>query len=1001
MGVDQDSIVLTETVMLREDQAERADDCPRLPVWSPTADPSDSEEFTPFGPTGESAAYLVVGAAVLAALYGLSRSNYLLFHALVELFSISVAGSIFLITINSRRVIENGYLLFIGVGWLFVAGTDLVHTLAYKGMGAFAGDGADLPTQLWIGARYLQSISLVIAAFLVKRSVSVTVVFTGFATATAALFGSIFLGVFPACYVEGVGLTQFKIISEFFICGLLAAGLVLLIRVRRLFEETVFQLLAWSIALMIVSEIAFTLYTSVTGFWNFCGHILKVVAFFLVYKAIVETGLKKPFSLLLTDVRKEQEALRRSEKRFRKVFTDQGAIGMALTDEDGRWVEANPRLRDMVGYSADELEDLRSADLIHPDDAAADEADLRRLFAGEISNYSREVRFVRKDGSILWVNLTVSPMRDLETASPHALLTAENITERKVTAERLQWEMTMQSALAGLYEPLVARDSSIADVAAIVLEQAKSLTDSEHGYVSEIDPDTRDMTSHTLTFMMGESCRVAEKEGAVFPCGADGLYAKLWGHSLNTRQGFFTNAPRSHPSTGGIPEGHIPIRRFLSAPVTLGAQLVGQIALANPGRDYTERDLHAIERLAEFYALAIQRKRSEEALRKSEENFRQLAENIEEVFWSTLPGDPRRIAYLSPVFESVWGISREEVYTNPLRWRESVHPEDRDRVVALYTDFVENPGEYNIEYRLERPDGSVRWVWDRAFAIYDDDGGIYRIAGLAQDITQRVADQEKQAQLMEEIRHFAYIVSHDLRAPLTNLGGFCEELDYAMELLRPVVEDALPSLPEERRREVEIALREDFPEAVTFIKSSTGRMHGLIDAILKLSRLGRSELTIERIDMNALIRETLGMMAHQINQGGVTVHVDDLPDAHADRIAMEQITANLISNAIQYLDSDRPGRLEITGAGFSDETVIRVADNGIGIPEEHIGRIFEIFHRVGQTDAPGEGMGLSYVRTLVRRHGGRIWCESQPGVGSTFTFTIPRMREASNEERDA
>ncbi|MBI5212982.1 MAG: hypothetical protein HY957_06360 [Nitrospirae bacterium] len=145
--------------------------------------------------------------------------SFLLFHSIVEIFSIIIAGSIFMFTWNSRRFMDNSYLLFIGIAYLFVGGMDLLHTLAYKGMGVFQGYNANLPTQLWIAARYMQSISLLIAPLLIDRKLNVTFVFFYYALAATLLLGFVFQNIFPDCYIEGSGLTVFKKVSESVVSG--------------------------------------------------------------------------------------------------------------------------------------------------------------------------------------------------------------------------------------------------------------------------------------------------------------------------------------------------------------------------------------------------------------------------------------------------------------------------------------------------------------------------------------------------------------------------------------------------------------------------------------------------------------------------------------------------------------------------------------------------------------------------------------------------------------
>jgi signal transduction histidine kinase len=185
------------------------------------------------------------------------------------------------------------------------------------------------------------------------------------------------------------------------------------------------------------------------------------------------------------------------------------------------------------------------------------------------------------------------------------------------------------------------------------------------------------------------------------------------------------------------------------------------------------------------------------------------------------------------------------------------------------------------------------------------------------------------------------------------------------------------------------ALGQDIPEALGFIEASVTRMDHFINALLKLSRLGRTELVRVAVSMDALVQDTLETLAHQIEQRHVRVTVGSLPEVAADRTSMEQIMGNILNNAVLYLEPGRPGQIEISGEHGEGETIFRVHDNGRGIAPEDMDKIFAPFRRAGRQDVPGEGMGLAYVQTLVRRHGGRIWCESELGAGTTFTFTIP------------
>ena len=248
---------------------------------------------------------------VLLGLYITSFYNFLLFHSLAEIFSIVVSFTIFMIAWNSREYIENDYLIFIGVAYLFIGGIDLLHTLAYTGMGIFT-DYDYYATQLWIAARYMESLTLVGAfAFLHTNKKTSPHWFVLFYTVVSGLLVlSVFhWKIFPAMFVEGVGLTPVKIISEYIISTILVAGLVLLFRHKDHFEDKVFRYLAGSMVLTIFSELSFTFYVSVYGFSNMVGHYFKIFSFYLIYKALIETGMARPYDIIFRELIHKEEKL--------------------------------------------------------------------------------------------------------------------------------------------------------------------------------------------------------------------------------------------------------------------------------------------------------------------------------------------------------------------------------------------------------------------------------------------------------------------------------------------------------------------------------------------------------------------------------------------------------------------------------------------------------------------------------------------------------------------
>jgi signal transduction histidine kinase len=253
-----------------------------------------------------------------------------------------------------------------------------------------------------------------------------------------------------------------------------------------------------------------------------------------------------------------------------------------------------------------------------------------------------------------------------------------------------------------------------------------------------------------------------------------------------------------------------------------------------------------------------------------------------------------------------------------------------------------------------------------------------------------VARTQELEEANHEIRHFVYIVSHDLRAPLVNLKGFSGELRYALNVIRDSSDEVIEHVNPTSRVNMLRALNEDVPEALKFIESAVESMDSFTKAILKLSRMGRLQLELVSVDIAQIVAKTLETLSYQIKQQGIKITIGNLPTITADFVSMEQIFGNIVSNAVTYLEPNRIGEIEITATSTIDETTFRIQDNGRGIEKEDMDKVFAPFRRAGKQDVPGEGMGLAYVQTLVRRHGGRIWCDSEIGCGTTFTFTIPK-----------
>ncbi|BAZ11882.1 two-component hybrid sensor and regulator [Calothrix sp. NIES-4071] len=391
---------------------------------------------------------------------------------------------------------------------------------------------------------------------------------------------------------------------------------------------------------------------------------------------------------------------------------------------------------------------------------------------------------------------------------------------------------------------------------------------------------------------------------------------------------------------------------------------------------------HIIAAVVTFYDGTFL-KTAEAQLRSSDEKFRQLAENIHEVFWIFDPHNTQLI-YVSPAYERIWGRTVESLQNNPMGWSDAIHPDDKQRHAELHKENI-HKGTLNIEYRIIRPNGEERWIQDRGFPVRNFEGEIYRIAGVAEDVTERKLKEaeiqllnetleqrveERTLQLQEvnaEMEAFAYSISHDLRAPLRTMQGFAQALqeDYG---------DQLDEMAQ---------------EYIQYITEGALQMDSLIADLLAYSRLTRVEIKLQELDLNSVVTEALKQLGAQIKEKHALVTIDTLPSVMAHRPTLIQVITNLISNAIKFVHSETQPKVDIYAREQENSVYLWVEDNGIGIAPEHQERIFRVFERLhGAESYPGTGIGLAIVRKAIERMGGKVGVESQVNSGSRFWIEL-------------
>ena len=288
-------------------------------------------------------------SVAVALFFFLKSYSYLLFHCMAEVFSVAIAGGIFMLAWSARRSIDNGSLLLLGAAYLFIGFLDLLHMLVYTGMGVAKNENTDLPTQLWIVARFIESVSLFLAPFFFRRRISLGGVIAGYSIITGLLMLSIFYwGNFPACFIDGSGLTSFKIYSEYLICLILAGSIFTINRKKEGLSKSVRWFILLSVVITIGSELLFTLYSGPFDLYNSLGHILKIISFYLIYRALVTTAVVEPSKLLFRNLALTAQAFRTERDRLYAIL-DSMADGVSIINENHHLEYVNPSMEREFG----------------------------------------------------------------------------------------------------------------------------------------------------------------------------------------------------------------------------------------------------------------------------------------------------------------------------------------------------------------------------------------------------------------------------------------------------------------------------------------------------------------------------------------------------------------------------------------------------------------------------------------------------------------------------
>ncbi|MDB6036182.1 MAG: multi-sensor signal transduction histidine kinase [Verrucomicrobiales bacterium] len=684
-------------------------------------------------------------------------------------------------------------------------------------------------------------------------------------------------------------------------------------------------------------------------------------------------ALQEARRLDVTALKRAEESARRSEKALRDVINTVPAHVWS-TLPDGTVDFVNQRWQEFTGSPLEDAMGWNWETVIHPDDRDRFVADWRVALESGRGNDS-ELRLRRKDGTYRWFFVRNVPLRDEQKNIVKWYGTGIDIEDRKRAEEGLQAAMAERTHLAVVREEIgtaLTRKDSLSGILHKCVETVVRYLDAAFARIWTLNSDGRALelqaSAGMYTRMDGHHSRIPLGELKI-------------GHIARERKAYLTNDVQNDPLVSDREWARNEnIISFAGYPLVVEDRVVGVMGMF-ARKTLTQGTLDTLAFIADGIAQGIERKRAEEALRRSEAYLAEAQKLSKTGSWAYNPATEKAIYWSEEMFR-IAELDPQQGPPAAATFLQRVHPEDRDSMMEVLRKAALEKTEYEDHHRLLLPDGTVKYIHGIGHPVFNRPGEVIEYVGTEVDETERKLAEEAlrnaQAALTRVTRittlgEVSASIAHELNQPLTaivNNANACLGL----------VPGGTPDLEEAR-------------EALAEMVSDAGRASAIIERVRGMARRSAPEQAPLRL--GNVVDDVVALAVMESAARRVEIHTQvppDLPIVLGDRVQLQQVLLNLVVNAMDAMSSveESERRIEVTGKVDTQENPpavrISVKDCGTGLRTGEAVRLFEAFYT---TKSNGMGLGLAISRSIIEAHGGRLWAESNNGPGATFAFCLP------------